>query len=119
MHKPYRDRIAQLQKLMRKQGLSSMLVTSPVNWSYLTGFTGEAGILLIEPQGATLITDGRFTTQARQEAPSVAVVPQKDGAFHTCGELLKRRNRGQAGFDSDQVTVGQLAALRKTAESAV
>ena len=43
----YRRRIARLQKLVHKQGLGSLLVTNPVNWFYLTGFTGEAGMLLV------------------------------------------------------------------------
>ena len=32
MTTPYRERIAQLQRLVRKQGLGSLLVTSPVNF---------------------------------------------------------------------------------------
>ncbi len=119
MQRLYTQRMAQLQKLIRKQGLGSLLVTRPVNWFYLTGFTGESGILIVEPKRLTLITDGRFTVQAKQEAPSLPVVLQKDGLYRTCGELLKRRNPRKAGFDSDQMTVAQLGALRKASGSAV
>jgi len=119
MTTPYRERIAQLQRLVRKQGLGSLLVTSPVNRFYLSGFTGEAGILLVEPGRATLITDGRFTTQAAQEAPRVPVVLQKDGLYRTCGELLGRRKLRNVGFGSDHLTVAQLLALQKAAGSGV
>jgi len=115
----YKQRIAQLQELIRRHRLSSLLVTNPVNCFYLTGFTGDAGIVVVEPGRTTLITDGRFTTQAKQEASSLAVVLQKDGLFRTCGEVLKRRNRARVGFDSDQVTVTQLGVLRKTTGSGV
>jgi len=119
MPTPHKHRIAQLQNLIRKQKLDSLLVTSPVNWYYLSGFTGDAGVLLVEPRGLTLITDGRFTTQARQEAPDLAVRPQKEGLWRTCGELLKRRNRRKTGFDSEQMTVAQLRALKKASGSGV
>jgi Xaa-Pro aminopeptidase len=115
----YKQRIARLRERMGTYRLSALLVTRPVNWFYLTGFTGEAGILLVEPGRTTLITDGRFTTQAKQEAPSLAVVLQKDGLLRTCGDLLKRRNRDRVGFDSDEVAVAQLGALRKAAGSGV
>jgi Xaa-Pro aminopeptidase len=114
----YKRRITRLQKLIRKQGLSSLLVTSPVNWFYLTGFTGESGILTVESDGLKLITDGRFTVQARQESPGLRVVLQKDGLYQTCGQLLSRQSRRPVGFDSDQMTVAQLGALRKAAGSA-
>jgi len=110
-----RERIAQLERLVRRAGLDSLLATSPVNWFYLTGFTGEAGILVIEPGRATLLTDGRFLTQAAQEAPRVRVLLQKDGLYRTCGELLERRKRRKVGFDSGQVTVAELEALAKAA----
>jgi len=114
-----RKRIAQLQKLVRKAGLNSLLVTNPENWFYLTGFTGEAGILVIESHGATLITDERFTTQAKQEAPGTAVVLQKDGLYRSCGEMLGQRRLRKVGFDSEQVTVAQLRAVKKAAGGGV
>ena len=119
MPTPYKERITRLQSLLRKQGLSSLLVTNPVNWFYLTGFSGESGLLVVGPNRLTLITDGRFTVQAAQEAPSLSVVLQKDGLYRTCGELLKGRKRRNVGFDSVQMTVAQLGALRKATGGAV
>jgi len=119
MHTVHKQRIAQLQKLLRKRRLSSFLVTDAVNWFYLTGFTGESGVLAVEPSRLTLVTDGRFTEQAKQEAPWLTVLLQNDGLYRTCGELLKRRHRRWVGFDADQMTVAQLAALRKVTGSAV
>jgi Xaa-Pro aminopeptidase len=110
VHKP---RIAQLQKQIHGQKLDSFVVTSSVDWYYLTGFTGEAGALLVEPRGATLITDGRFGVQAREEVPGLPVALQKDGLYHTCGDLLRRRKRRRTGFDPGQLTVAQLSALKK------
>ncbi len=99
--------------------MDSLLITSPADWYYLTGFTGEAGLLIADLRGLTLVTDGRFTVQAERELSGVTVVLQKDGLYRTCGELLAQRKRKRVGFDAQQVTVGQLEALRKAAGRAV
>jgi Xaa-Pro aminopeptidase len=113
MDTTYTRRIARLQTCIRKQRLDSLLVTSPYDRCYLTGFTGEAGVLLVEPRGLTLITDGRFTVQAKDEAPGLKVELQREGLYRTCGELLKRRKRRRAGFDAGQLTVEQMESLKK------
>lgn len=52
------------------EGVDGFLVTALVNVRYLTGFTGSTGALLICRDGqVVLATDGRYATQAHQEAP--------------------------------------------------
>jgi Xaa-Pro aminopeptidase len=119
MHNAYTRRLARLQARLGKQQLDSLLVTSPFDWYYLTGFTGEAGVLLVESHGCTLVTDGRFTVQAKDEAPGLKVELQREGLYRTCGELLKRRKRRGVGFDAGQLTVAQLASLKRATGGAV
>jgi Xaa-Pro aminopeptidase len=119
MDTPYTRRIARLQTRIRKQRLDSLLVSSPHDWYYLTGFTGEAGVLLVEPHGLTLVTDGRFAVQAKDEAPGLQVELQREGLYHTCGELLKRRKGRRAGFDAGQLTVAQMGSLKKATRGTV
>jgi len=109
----------QLRRLIREAKVDALLVTSPFDWYYLNGFTGEAGALVVDGAGATLVTDGRFTVQAKDEAPGVKVVLQKDGLYRTCGEQLHRRRLRRVGFDADHLTVAQLGTLRKGAGSSV
>src|SRR5262249_10308881 len=97
----------------------ALLVTSPASWYYLTGFTGESGALIVTPDGATLLTDGRFTVQAREELRGVSVELQKDGLYESCGRLLRARRRRKVGFAPDQLTVAQLEALRRAAGGGV
>ncbi len=115
MPAPHTQRASQLQKLIRRQHLDALLVTHPADWYYLTGFTGEAGVLVVDAKGMTLVTDGRFTVQAAQESPWVTTVLQKDGLYRTAGELLAQRKRKQVGFDPQQLMVGQLNALKNAA----
>jgi Xaa-Pro aminopeptidase len=111
----YARRTHELQKLLRRDSLDALLVTSPADWYYLTGFTGEAGTLIVAPRNVTLVTDGRFTVQAAEELRGVTVVEQKEGLYRSCGELLKNLRCRRVGFDPNQVTVGQSQLLRKAA----
>src|SRR5207249_3254452 len=61
MQTPYSQRAKNLQKLIRRQGLDCLLITGAADWYYLSGFTGEAGLLIVDSRGLTLVTDGRFT----------------------------------------------------------
>jgi Xaa-Pro aminopeptidase len=107
-------RKAVIQDLKRRR-LHCLLVTHPANWYYLTGFTGDAGVLAITPGGTTLITDGRFTVQAGQQCPGIRVEPQKGALFSAVGEWLKANRVAKAGFDPSQWTVAQLNAAQKAA----
>src|SRR5438552_8504411 len=108
-------RTRELQKLIRREALNALVITSPADWFYLTGFTGEAGALIADRRGLTLVTDGRFIVQAGQELRGVAVVEQKEGIFRTCGDLLRTAHRKRVGFDANQLTVQQSQLLKKAA----
>ena len=119
MPTPHAIRIQQLQKLIHSSGLDALLITSPADWYYLTGFTGEAGVLIAGTRGLTLVTDGRFTVQAEQEMSGVRVILQTDGLYRTCGELLTKEKRRRVGFDANQLSVGQWQFVKKAAGAAV
>jgi Xaa-Pro aminopeptidase len=93
--------------------LDSLLVTSPANWYYLTGFTGEAGALVVSRRGTALITDGRFTVQAREETSGVQIILQEGSLFEFAGQIFKSSARKRVGFDPAQLTVAQMRSLRK------
>jgi Xaa-Pro aminopeptidase len=103
-----------LQLRLTEQSLRSLVITHPPNWYYLTGFTGEAGALVVSRLGWTLITDGRFKAQAKQETSGIRIMLQKRSLFETTGQHL-RSVGGKAGFDESHVTVAQLRAMRKAA----
>jgi Xaa-Pro aminopeptidase len=102
-------------RTLNERGLDCLLVTHAPNWYYLTGFTGESGVLVVCGGGTTLVTDGRFTVQAKEEARGVRVELQQGALYGSLGEFLRKRGLRRAGFDPGQWTVSQLKAMRKTA----
>jgi len=100
---------------MAERRLSGLLVMHPANWYYLSGFSGEAGALLLLRRGSVMVTDGRFTAQAKQETSGIRVVAQKGSLTASVGAWLKTQRRSRIGFDASQLTVAQLRALRAAA----
>ena len=104
---------------MADKRLSGLLCMNPASWYYLTGFTGEAGALLVSVQGSFLVTDGRFTAQAKEEASGLRIVKQEGSLMATVGSLLQGRSRARVASDATQLTVAQHRGLRKAAGARV
>ena len=61
------ERIGKIFKFMKEHGLESIAIKDIYTIRYLTGFTGDSSILYADDRVAVLITDGRYTEQARSE----------------------------------------------------
>jgi Xaa-Pro aminopeptidase len=104
-----RDR---LRKRLTAADLDAMLVTDLVNVRYLSGFTGSNAALLIRADDTTtvLATDGRYRTQAAQQAADMEIAIER-----ACGPYLTARAAADGvrrlGFESHVVTVDGHQAL--------
>ena len=119
MTSPFKNRLARLASELRETRLDILVVTHPPDWYYLTGFTGESGVLLVEDGGVTLVTDGRFMTQARSETRSVRIIEQKGALTEFVGTHLRGKSKRVVGFDPMRLTVAQLQQLRKAAGQSI
>jgi Xaa-Pro aminopeptidase len=119
MKTPFQHRRRALSALLSERKLDSLLVTSPANWYYLTGFTGEAGTLVVSRRNTTLLTDGRFTVQGREETSGVRIIQQKGSLSESTGQFLRESGIRRVGFDPAQLTVEQLRSLRRAGGSRV
>jgi Xaa-Pro aminopeptidase len=117
MKTPFHLRRRALAARLSELKADALLITSPANWYYLTGFTGESGALVASRKGTTLITDGRFLVQGREEAPGVRILKQKGSLFEFSGKFLKDSRFRSVAFDPAQLTVSQLSSLRGTGGS--
>jgi Xaa-Pro aminopeptidase len=117
MNPTFKIRRKALNKLISGAKLDALVITHPTDWYYLTGFTGEAGVLIVSQGTAALITDGRFTTQVREETSSVRLIEQKGSLLESTGRFLQEKGIRRVGFDPAQTAVAQLSLLRKGAGS--
>lgn len=72
-------RIASLQGRLAELEVDALLVTDLTNVRYLTNFSGTAGSVLISPDVALFMSDGRYAARAAAlvEAAEVAIYPQR------------------------------------------
>jgi Xaa-Pro aminopeptidase len=66
-------RIPRLRAQLEAAGCDALVVTNLRNVRYLTGFTGSAALLVVTGEGATLVTDGRYSEQASGELAAAGV----------------------------------------------
>jgi Xaa-Pro aminopeptidase len=89
-----------------------MLVTDLINVRYLSGFTGSNAALLVfaDSHDAVLATDGRYRTQAAQQAPDLEVAIERACGRYLAGRAAADKAR-RVGFESHVVTVDGYDAL--------
>jgi len=66
-------RIGRLRERLGREELGALLVTKLANIRYLTGFTGSAAMLLVAPDHALFVTDGRYTEQSKEQLAAAGV----------------------------------------------
>ncbi len=115
MERVYPARVARLRQELARARLDALLITHPPNLYYLSGFSGDAGALLVEPDRMTLFTDGRFTVQAREEVPDARLCISRSSALVAAGESMPRREGLRVGLEAARMSVAGSAALRKAA----
>lgn len=62
-----------LRTSLESLGCEALVVTHLTNIRYLTGFTGSAGLLVLDEHGMLLVTDGRYEEQAAAQLEACSV----------------------------------------------
>jgi Xaa-Pro aminopeptidase len=93
-------------------GLDAMLVTDLINVRYLSGFSGSNGALLVfaDDRVPVLATDGRYRTQAAEQAPDLEIAIERALGRCLVGQAADGGVR-KLGFESNVVTVDGFDAL--------
>jgi len=127
-----RQQLIDLRAVMAKHGVDYCLVPSNdfhgseylsshfKSRSWMSGFTGSAGTLLVGKDWAGLWTDGRYFIQAAQQLEGTGIDLMKMGepGVPTLNEYIEKHlQKGHVlGFDGRVVSSRQAANLRKLAE---
>lgn len=104
-----------LLQLIKREEVEALLVTNPVNVTYLSGFTGEDSYLLVSKKGVVLLSDGRFSAQIALECPSLDVVIRKpsQGIHQIVAETLHKRKVASLGVDGGHLSIGSFQHLNE------
>jgi Xaa-Pro aminopeptidase len=110
------------ERLIRQlagEDIDVLMVSNPVNVTYLTGFTGDSTVLLLRRDGLLLVSDSRYAGQLAEECPGLPVHIRSTSQKlpEAVAEVLKGFGIRSVGFESNAVTVAELELLRQLAPS--
>jgi Xaa-Pro aminopeptidase len=99
-----------LRERVTQAGADAFLVTHPANVRYLSGFkTPEDARVIVTPDDAVLVTDGRYIAQADEQSRlQVEIIPSTQTWLHYAGERLKGHT---VAIEADHVTVDAFRTL--------
>lgn len=103
-------RLEALRARLREEHLDGLLVASHPNRSYLSGYTGDSGVLVITQAESLLLTDSRYTEQASVQAPAFRVVREARDRGATLAEVVAGLGLARTGYESAWETVAQIKA---------
>ncbi len=118
-------RTTRLAAELRALGIDRLLVNSPVNVRYLSGYTGSNGLALIaadERAQQLFFTDFRYATQSAEQVPDLYAREIAPAELLQAAALALGRGeqgtggnpeRGTLGFDDASLSVKQHARLRE------
>ena len=112
-----KKRIIKLWRLL-DAATDGMLITSPENVRYLCGFSGTEGAILLTRREGFFLTDGRYTTQAREQVKQLAVITFRQ-KYRELGRLIKKLRVMTLGFEARHLTVAELQDLEKETRPAI
>ena len=112
-------RQGRLRALMEGRGLPLLLLTSPVNIFYLTGFRGSAGVAAFGLEGASLWVDPRYTLQAEEQARGAKVIEERKGLLKAVAGWLRGRGACRVGYEDTNLSCAQFRELKSEAASRV
>src|SRR4051812_37032036 len=110
-------RLEKLRKAIRGDRVDLMMITSETNVRYLSGFSGEASVLLVGKDRAILLSDGRFASQIAQECPGfeVHIRPVGQLLFDAVGEVLAKLGCRRVGYEPASLSMASFAKLKEKA----
>ncbi len=112
-----RVRRNKLLRTFAREKIDGLLVTSPANVVYLSGFTGEDSALLLTPAETLLLTDSRFAEQAGQETRRIGIFVRKKGMMAAAARRARRAGVTRLGIEAGAVSMAQGEELRKELKS--
>jgi Xaa-Pro aminopeptidase len=114
-----------LRERLAATGLDALLVSHLPNIRYLCGFTGSAGLLLVEEAGSAFFTDVRYETQGREEVKGAKVIIARKALWSALGERIVARRKGSrpkgwtVGIEAEHLTVAERKRLADLLPSGV
>ena len=106
-----------LSQAYKAKGVDAFLVTTPVNVTYLTGFTGEDSYFVITSKHEILVSDSRFDEQIKEECADLEahIRPHTRTTLEAAADVLTKSGAKSVGVEANRLTFGALEQLKALA----
>jgi Xaa-Pro aminopeptidase len=119
----FQARQKKLREHLATTRFDALLITHLPNIRYLCGFTGSAGLLLVEEASSVFFTDVRYDTQAHEEVKAAKVVIARKAVFPALADFWaarrKRAGGWTVGIESEHFTVAEKKKLTRLRPSRI
>jgi Xaa-Pro aminopeptidase len=107
------NRLKRFRGKMKSKKVGAFLVSKPMDYFYLTGFTGEDSAVLITGREVHAISDGRFDEAINQECPWVKRWLRKGTLNAEIGKVCKALKLKKLAVQPDGMTLEDFESVRK------
>jgi Xaa-Pro aminopeptidase len=108
----FEQRRAAASSQIPSKEVEALVVSSPANVRYLSGFAGSNGLMLITPTEQHFFTDPRYATVA-QNTITCKVHVSKTLLIKAAAGIIKRKRLRKIGFEPSWMTVAQSETFTK------
>jgi Xaa-Pro aminopeptidase len=119
----FQARQQKLREHLATTRFDGLLISHLPNIRYLCGFTGSAGLLLVEEARSVFFTDVRYDTQAHEEVKAAKVVIANKSVPAALGDFLgtrrRRTNGWTIGIEAEHFTIAEKKRLTRLRPSGV
>ena len=112
-----KKRIRAIRRRLVKRRISCLLVTKPANVTYVTGFLGEDSWAMLTSGRIYLLTDSRYTEQARKECPVCKIIDRAGPMADAVAELIKKMKSVRTFTVENSTSVAEFEQLKKTVKA--
>src|SRR5262249_61559751 len=114
-------RFRAVRQICHHDRLDALVVSTPANLRYLTGFAGSAGLLVLTADEAWLVVDGRYAGAVGEAIAAGDLAPVRmekvdQRVDQTLAGLLHRIGVKRIGFEAAHVTVATLRSWQGVTE---
>ena len=104
-------RLNRVLEVMAKEQVDCVIIKDETTIRYVTGFSGDSSLFYLDRYKGVLITDGRYTEQAKHEMKLFQVLEYTGSIWAAAAELAKDAN--VVGFDGACFTYADYVGLKE------
>ena len=102
---------------LKKHSVDAFLVTTPVNVTYLTAFTGDSSFFIGSPKHSILVSDSRFEEQIKEECHGIeaSIRGHNKTTYEAAADILTKSGAKAVGVEGNRITLGELELFKDLA----